>query len=918
MGDGLATAPDDRTVITNRPVSSDAPPPMLATPQTIGEALIGKQLDHYELLEFVGGGGMGAVFRANDSRLGRTVAVKVLSRDQSDEETIRRFRNEAQSAARLDHPNIARVFFVSESGGWNYIVFEFIEGINLRDLVDQRGPLSLEDALNYSLQIAEALAHSSSRDVVHRDIKPSNVLVTAHGQAKLVDMGLARLHQVESSSDDLTASGVTLGTFDYISPEQARDPRAADVRSDIYSLGCTLFYLLTGQPPFPEGTALQKLLRHNDEERPDVRQLRPDVPASVAALLAKMLAKRPSQRFQTPADLIATIVLLGQELGLPSIARRGQPVLPVADRKSQWHQAAWQIAGAVALLAVAVVVLDAFLSAGATSLDLRPQPKLAVAPPAASHDNTATSPQSPPVGGNQAISRVPGVGATSPMAVTSPMASESPAVAVTVPEAGGVVAAVPGTSAGGEALLAGPDTSTSTATVPDGAISPPPVAVTLDSTSLAAVVGGGSDLAGSLAAPTSPKKVSRLIVAPQQPTLPVPDVEYITSLAAAVRRAAELNVSEIELQWSGRQVESPLVITSPRLTLRAGAGYHPIVVFRPELSSLEPVLEMIRLAGGSTSRLLIQGAELRMELPTDSLSSGGWALVMIQTGQFLELADCVLTVQNVNERHSQVAMIDVRARRPSDTMTMGEPQPAMASPTRVSLDRCIARGAASVIGMSEETSLDVRWNQGLIVTPWQFITTGGSTSNPTRFEPIKIDLSHVTAVCRQGLYQMQRRPGTGYQLSVDTSADHCILMTDPNAALYEFIGVSDVAQGDLEFSGEDNVYPDPNAIFLRYSQQSGQPGTQFAIADRKLIWSPNEKNPHSGMPWRNSLDLSLPPHTRDKDDFEIDAAMTIEAGFDGSQLPDAAAEAAPPALQPASAATAPSSSPPLADDPSSD
>ena len=108
--------------------------------------------------------------------------------------------------------------------------------------------------------------------MVHRDIKPSNVLVTAGGQVKLVDMGLARLHQVESSADDLTASGVTLGTFDYISPEQARDPRAADVRSDIYSLGCTLFFMLTGQPPFPDGTALQKLLRHNSDEPPDVRQ----------------------------------------------------------------------------------------------------------------------------------------------------------------------------------------------------------------------------------------------------------------------------------------------------------------------------------------------------------------------------------------------------------------------------------------------------------------------------------------------------------------------------------------------------------------------------------------------------------------------------------------------------------------------
>src|SRR5437763_5879774 len=203
---------------------------------------------------------------------------------------IRRFKNEAQRAARLDHPNIARVYYVGEDGGWNFIVFEFIEGTNLRDRAEKDGPLDLEQALHYTLQIAEALAHSSSREVVHRDIKPSNVLVTASDQVKLVDMGLARLHQVESEADDLTASGVTLGTFDYISPEQARDPRAADVRSDIYSLGCTLFYMLTGRPPFPDGTVLQKLLQHQGDEPADPREFRPDLPDDLVRLLWRMLA----------------------------------------------------------------------------------------------------------------------------------------------------------------------------------------------------------------------------------------------------------------------------------------------------------------------------------------------------------------------------------------------------------------------------------------------------------------------------------------------------------------------------------------------------------------------------------------------------------------------------------------------------
>ena len=222
---------------------------------------------------------MGAVFRGTDTALGRTVAIKVLLQQYSDdEETTQRFQNEAQSTARLDHDNIARVYYVGQDRGWHYIVLEFIEGQNLRDLVYRHGPLTLENAVNYTLQISDALQHASSRDVVHRDIKPSNVLIGRDGHIKLVDMGLARLHQVDNSQEDLTATGVTLGTFDYISPEQARDPRNADVRSDLYSLGCTLYFMLTAEPPFPEGTVLQKLLRHQGDSPPDPQVIRPDLP----------------------------------------------------------------------------------------------------------------------------------------------------------------------------------------------------------------------------------------------------------------------------------------------------------------------------------------------------------------------------------------------------------------------------------------------------------------------------------------------------------------------------------------------------------------------------------------------------------------------------------------------------------------
>ncbi|MBT7916070.1 MAG: serine/threonine protein kinase [Planctomycetaceae bacterium] len=303
-----------QTVIS--PTNTGNAQPKKQTSADVGRALQGTQLEHFHLEEFVGGGGMGAVFRATDEKLGRTVAVKVLSRNRKDVDSLRRFRIEAQSAARLDHPNIARVFYVGEDAGWNFIVFEYISGINIRELVSHRGPLPLQDCWSYVLQVADALTHASERDIVHRDIKPSNILVTSDGTAKLVDMGLARFHQLDSDNSDATASGVTLGTFDYISPEQARDPRNTDVRGDIYSLGCTLYYMLTGFAPYPAGTVLQKLLSHSGDPVPDPRVYREELDAGTVRILHKMLAKQPSSRYQTPRELIADVVTVGQHQGL--------------------------------------------------------------------------------------------------------------------------------------------------------------------------------------------------------------------------------------------------------------------------------------------------------------------------------------------------------------------------------------------------------------------------------------------------------------------------------------------------------------------------------------------------------------------------------------------------------------------------
>ena len=261
----------------------------------------------YRSVENLVAGVMGVGFRAEHRLMERPVALKVVNaRLLSSEVAIERFRMEVRAAAKLSHRNIVAAHDAEQEGDVHFLVMEFIEGTDLSELIRRRGKLSVLHACNYTMQAALGLQHALEKGMVHRDIKPHNLMRTPKGTIKILDFGLARFASQQRTDEEesgLTDEGATLGTPDYIAPDQARDAKRADIRADIYCLGCTLYYLLTGQPPFPSGTAMEKVLAHIEREPEPIQEIRNDLPPEVIAILQRMMCKEPALRFQRPAEV---------------------------------------------------------------------------------------------------------------------------------------------------------------------------------------------------------------------------------------------------------------------------------------------------------------------------------------------------------------------------------------------------------------------------------------------------------------------------------------------------------------------------------------------------------------------------------------------------------------------------------------
>ncbi len=265
-------------------------------------------LGNYVILDELGQGGMGTVFRARHRSMERVVAVKVLAQEFGQRpNALARFQREVKATSRLQHPNIIVAHDAGETGGMHYLVMEYIEGTNLKTLVEETGPLSEERAVYCIAEAARGLEYAHAHGVVHRDVNPTNILLDAKGTVRILDMGIVRVESADADQAQLTAIGQILGTLDYMAPEQALDAKSADSRADIYSLGITLWYVLTGHVPYPGDSMMGRLVAHRTTPIPSLQEACPQASSDIDQVFRRMVAKTPEDRYQNMSDVIADL-----------------------------------------------------------------------------------------------------------------------------------------------------------------------------------------------------------------------------------------------------------------------------------------------------------------------------------------------------------------------------------------------------------------------------------------------------------------------------------------------------------------------------------------------------------------------------------------------------------------------------------
>ncbi len=827
VGPSPLVRPDDDTVVRRRQPFGGTSTKGVREPKEV-KRLVGKSFRYYTLDRLIGYGGMGVVFRATDVRLNRTVAIKILTyRDGRNEEIIRRFQQEAQSAAQLAHENIAQVYDVGEADGWNFIAFEFVDGPNIRDMVIADGPLTVGAAIGFVIQTAEALAHASSRDIVHRDVKPSNLIVTPDFQVKLVDMGLARLRDVESDELDLTESGMTLGTFDYISPEQARDPRDADIRSDLYSLGCSFFFMLTGRPPFPPGTAAQKLLQHANEPPPDPRQFRHDVPDSLADVLFRLLEKSPASRFQTPSELITALRHVAEEerIELPRMSIAKPTPLPDATPSLLTRQLPW-------LVPIGILLASVFAVGGfpwSTDASVTPWEDSSVAfqsladqpIPSDAHDRTPLPAPAP--------------------SSSSPPRSQRPIV-TTVDSIGGVgrnnIAHVP----------------------------------------------IGRDL------PSKINEVRRVIVADPGSLAPRHDTLVSRTLDEALTYSDLPNLREIEIRTPVVQITQPLRLEGKRLSVVAGEDFSPVVRVRIDAIDQADrprngALDILPSESDSVSQgeplFDIRGGEFRLkgivlQIESDDRTLFGLdSVCRISNAARMEMDDCWIRSEVIAENDQPLALFDVGAPVHADD--------GMEQPTIVLRD-CIVHGEVHLVRARFATPFDVEWSNGFFASSAQLMRIGGAMAPMAVDQSVFVQLDHVTAAIERGLVLFEASVEAPELIRIDVESTNCIYVGSRSHPLIEQIAYNvpvDQFEDYFTFRGRRNFYEEIN-LFWRQTvrdQANAEPQTRTVnFAHWREYWRNETSSRWNDVQWQSRI-TGAPAHLLVPEDFALSPLPGNPAGL---------------------------------------
>jgi serine/threonine-protein kinase len=622
---------------------------------------------------------------------------------------------------------------VGEDQGVHFIAFEFVRGTNVREFILQKGRLSPQDAVNYALQIAQALRHMHLSGVVHRDIKPSNIIVTASGRAKLVDLGLAR--QLDATlSHELTVAGTTLGTFDYIAPEQARDPRSVDVRADIYALGCTLYHMLTGEPPFPRGTVIEKVVEHHRDDPPDPAERNSQISTQLSAVIRRMMASNPDDRYATPDHLLHDLSIVAHAYGL----RPTHPDEQVWEAPLQrslptrlWEQNRGWIATVVLLLLIAAIV---------GRRDELPGAREPRGPDQLQTQNTSEN---------------------APRAPENEIAPSRPAAPVDRLAAG--ISKLSLDSLQGQVgSLSTQDEPAITR--PSGEPPEPPPA---DS--------GTEDIA-----PTTPPKANDVFAVIAADGA----VKTFPTLDAAVLEAG--TEATIELKFDGPSPPQPPVrVNNKRLIIRAARDRHPTLVFEAKPNYGNQRTQMISVTNGT---LKLSNVGLTMQVTASSFAER-WALFSLTQAEELELRGVSISVEN--PQSASATILEIVSPRSVESLQMMR-ESGRRREVIVDWADCFARGTCDVIVNETLEPAEIRLNDVALAAQGTLLRSYGQEQfdgPPPADSQCSIELRRVSAILGEGILRVDS--GYGEFPIVDFNIQDTLVAVRPQSPFILMVAKQD-------------------------------------------------------------------------------------------------------------------------------